>query len=94
MNKNILKLEKIAAKKSRLIIGLMSGTSMDGLDVALCKFENAGLNTKCKLVAFETVPYSSETKERIAAVFAQKDVILKAMYTTSMDRVAHGRIVK
>jgi 1,6-anhydro-N-acetylmuramate kinase len=33
MNQNIDKLYKIAQKEERLIIGLMSGTSMDGLDV-------------------------------------------------------------
>ena len=74
MNRNIKRLEKVASKKSRTIIGLMSGTSMDGLDVALCKFENAGLATKFKLLEFETISYSKDIKDRIGEVFAKKEV--------------------
>jgi anhydro-N-acetylmuramic acid kinase len=74
MNNNIKRLEKIATKKSRVIIGLMSGTSMDGLDIALCKFSGEGLKTKFTLLAFETVPYTPEVKEKISEVFAKRTV--------------------
>mgnify|MGYP005667472629 CR=1 FL=1 len=39
-------------------IGIMSGTSLDGIDVALCKIRGYGLDTDIKLVSFETYPYS------------------------------------
>lgn len=39
-------------------IGIMSGTSLDGIDVALCKIKGCGLDTDIKLVNFETYPYS------------------------------------
>lgn len=74
MNKNITRLARIAAKKSRTIIGLMSGTSMDGLDVALCRVSGSGLRTALKLLAFETVPYNPDTKARIGEVFAKSSV--------------------
>jgi len=74
MNRNLRRLEKTASKKSRLIIGLMSGTSMDGLDIALCKFTGHGLNTRFTLLEFTTIPYTAETRARIAAVFARPEV--------------------
>ena len=74
MNNNLLQLFSIAQKKQRNIIGLMSGTSMDGLDVALCRFEGSGNDTKVTLVHFETVPYTEDIKEKIQAVFAKQTI--------------------
>src|SRR5690606_23325075 len=61
-------------RQERLIIVLMSGTSLDGLDVALCRFRGNGTETKVELVKFKTVPYDSEMKTRIKSVFAKKTI--------------------
>ncbi len=74
MNKNLSRLFKIASKKERLIIGLMSGTSMDGLDVALCKVSGHGLKTRMELLEFDTAAYSNEVKTKIIEVFARPQV--------------------
>lgn len=74
MNKNIRKLHRIASKKNRLIIGLMSGTSLDGLDVALCRFRGAGMDTQVELLHFETVPYTQAIKTRIRKIFAKPNI--------------------
>jgi anhydro-N-acetylmuramic acid kinase len=79
MNANIRKLHRIASKKSRLLIGLMSGTSLDGLDVALCRFRGAGRDTRVELLAFRTVPYTDAMKQRIRAVFAQQQISFHAL---------------
>jgi anhydro-N-acetylmuramic acid kinase len=74
MNKNIEKLYQIARKPVRHIIGLMSGTSLDGLDIALCQLRGAGEHTRVALVKFATVPYSDDVKSRIREIFAKPEV--------------------
>jgi anhydro-N-acetylmuramic acid kinase len=77
MHSNIQKLYEIANKPSRKVIGLMSGTSLDGLDIALCTITGAGTATKVKLDAFVTMPYTQELKEKILPVFSKKTVSLE-----------------
>lgn len=79
MNKNLNRLCGIAAKPTRLIIGLMSGTSLDGLDVALCRFTGSGPETRIELVQFETYSYETRFKEEIRSVFSKKTVDLEKL---------------
>lgn len=44
----------------KLCMGVMSGTSLDGIDVALCRVKGSGVDTDIELVAFETYKYSDE----------------------------------
>lgn len=74
MNSNIKALTRIAERRERTIVGLMSGTSLDGLDVALCKISGQGRSTSLKLSRFSTVPYTVEIKNRIRGVFAKQQV--------------------
>ena len=74
MNANLESLYEIAKKPSRIIIGLMSGTSLDGLDVALCKITGSGETTEVQLLEFDTVDYSEEIKSEIRSVFAKPTI--------------------
>lgn len=74
MNPQLQALYNIARKPKRHIIGLMSGTSLDGLDVALCEVADSGERTRVKLLRFHTVPYDDNIKAEIRSVFAKKTV--------------------
>ncbi len=73
MNKQLTKLSEIAQKPTRLIIGLMSGTSLDGLDIALCE---CGENS-IKVNGFNTVEYDAKLRARIAAIQSKETVSLR-----------------
>jgi anhydro-N-acetylmuramic acid kinase len=94
VSKNIEKLYRAASKESRLIIGLMSGTSLDGLDIALCKISGHGLDTKLRLLRFTTVPYSKGFKDRVKEVFAKPQISFMALTElNSLIGLVHGRMI-
>lgn len=74
MNSQIQKLYDIGNKRERLIIGLMSGTSLDGLDIALCRIQNSGTDTKLDLLHFATLEYTSDFRKKIRGVFAKREI--------------------
>ncbi|MCL7988586.1 anhydro-N-acetylmuramic acid kinase [Sphingobacterium sp. lm-10] len=74
MNKQLEKLYRIAQKEERIIIGLMSGTSLDGLDIALCRVTGSGSDTQLRLLHFTTVPYTEDFRNQVKQIFAKKQV--------------------
>ncbi|WP_088233303.1 anhydro-N-acetylmuramic acid kinase AnmK [Bacillus cereus] len=47
------------------IAGIMSGTSLDGIDVALVHIEGSGVKSKVELIHFNTVPFCNDIKNEI-----------------------------
>lgn len=60
----------IMQKNEKLVIGLMSGTSADGVDAVLVKITGHGIQTKVQQLAFVSPPYTEEVRERILRVAA------------------------
>jgi len=79
MHAHIEKLYSIAGKDYRRIIGLMSGTSVDGLDIAVCGFIGNGMDTAITVEHFKTVPYNDDFKKEIKSVFSIKEVDLEKL---------------
>jgi len=63
------RLEKIRAKKCRKIVGLMSGTSVDGVSLVLAEVCGYKLETKVKLLAYKTYPYPEDLRRMIFKLF-------------------------
>ena len=51
-----------------IVIGLMSGTSVDGIDAAVVQINGTEIDLQVKLLAGETFAYSEELKTQIIAV--------------------------
>lgn len=58
----------IVEKDPKLVIGLMSGTSTDGIDAVLVQIHGKGTTTKVHQVAFTTIPFQDPVRARILAV--------------------------
>lgn len=50
------------------VAGLMSGTSLDGIDVAIAEIAGAGWNKKIFVAAWRTIPYPRRVREAILSV--------------------------
>jgi anhydro-N-acetylmuramic acid kinase len=62
---------KILLKKNKpngtFVLGLMSGTSLDGLDMALCEFAEEQGTYRFSIHKSHTLPYSSDWKKKLSA---------------------------
>lgn len=59
----------LANDNKSIYIGVMSGTSADGIDVAAVELTGEPTHPKCTLSAFESFPYTEETKVQIFDLF-------------------------
>lgn len=60
---------ELRSKETRRIIGLMSGTSADGITAALADISGTGASADVNLVGYKTYPYTTEVKEEVFNLF-------------------------
>lgn len=51
--------------KKYFVIGVMSGTSLDGIDIVFCSFEFVSQKWNYKIINAETVPYSKSWQKKL-----------------------------
>ena len=56
------------SKPSRLVVGLMSGTSADGIDAVLTRITGSGLSTKVEQLGFYFLPFDAATRRAILEI--------------------------
>jgi anhydro-N-acetylmuramic acid kinase len=77
MNKKLSELLTKAQQGQRLYVGLMSGTSLDGLDVALCRIDELEGKINAEVSAFRTYAFTDELKQMLHNLAFRDQVSLK-----------------
>lgn len=54
------------------IVGLMSGTSLDGIDAALVSIKKSGTNTELEVIDFMTLPFPEEIRKEVMKSFSNE----------------------
>lgn len=92
-------LQRLQKKKTKLVVGLMSGTSVDGVDAALVKISGSGTSTRLKLLAFDSRPFPKDLREFVLKnslpgsgsvdVITRLNILFAHFYAEAVRRVAH-----
>jgi len=59
------RLKTLEEKETLRVIGLMSGTSADGMDAVLTEIAGAGLQTRVRTLGFVSLPYTDEERAAV-----------------------------
>lgn len=83
----IERLRELREQAEHTVCGLISGTSADGVDVAITRLRDEEGQLKAELVAFQTVPYPNEIRQAVlgaaaatAAEIARLDMLLGELF--------------
>lgn len=59
---------RLLNKTEKCVVGLMSGTSMDGIDSALVHINNNGMDSEIELINFQTFRYPEKLREELLEI--------------------------
>lgn len=82
---SIDKLYALSKAESRLILGLMSGTSLDGVDLALVRVKGSGMGVQFELLNFETLKYPEELHLRLSKLMVPSSCKLEQLCLTHIE---------
>jgi len=68
----IERLVSITRKKTRRVVGIMSGTSVDGIDAALTEITGHGADAVVRLLCFRSYPFPPELRAKVFRLFDVK----------------------
>ena len=98
------RLMHVATKYSRRIIGLMSGTSLDAIDVAMVRIQKHGLNAVVRLEHFREFSYPPKIRAVVRELFDPRrariddicryDFILGEVFAEAVLRMLHETKIK
>lgn len=72
----------------------MSGTSLDGLDVALCRVEGNGPGTRLQVECFKTVPYEEGFRDLVREIFAKRQIDFQQLVLLNpFIGLQHGQMI-
>jgi len=60
----------LRAADPKIIVGLMSGTSADGIDAAVVRVRGSGVRTRAEIIACVAVPYPAQDRQELFALFS------------------------
>jgi len=75
----------LAGQQNFLVAGLMSGTSMDGVDAAIVRFDASARSPRAELLAFVTVPYPDELRASLADLTVGHDTTAEEIALLNMS---------
>jgi len=58
-------LQQLQKKRTKIVVGLMSGTSVDGIDAAVVRITGSGTKTRVQSLAFKTFSYPPGYSDRV-----------------------------
>jgi len=75
----------IRQKGKRRVVGLMSGTSADGVSAVVTEITGSGVDTRLEILGFQTYPYPSDLREVVFELFSPK--------TSTVDKICEMNFV-
>ena len=67
--KRLTRLYQIARKRSRVVVGLMSGTSVDAIDAVAVRIAGHASRARIEKIRFQSFPFPAEIRTRINTLF-------------------------